>query len=158
MHQWVEITFDCLPLRSVARLDVPLDASPKLAEKILRIKAALEKNGTHNTYYLHNAKCIFRLTNDALLGMIHFRFEGTIFTDSSDLKTQRTELIVTLEKENCDWLNQSVVNWLAETVKHAVMVEFDRYISAGDLQRTRDRLEKIEKSIDDQQGYVGMYL
>ena len=29
MDRWVEISFDCLPLRSVGRLDIPMDASPK---------------------------------------------------------------------------------------------------------------------------------
>jgi hypothetical protein len=27
--RYVEIVFDCLPLRSVGRLDIPIDASPK---------------------------------------------------------------------------------------------------------------------------------
>ncbi len=29
MNRWVEITFDCLPLRTITRFDIPLDASPK---------------------------------------------------------------------------------------------------------------------------------
>ena len=29
MNRFVEITFDCLPLRSIPRLDIPIDASPR---------------------------------------------------------------------------------------------------------------------------------
>ena len=43
MDQWVEIRFDCLPLRSVTRLDIPLDASPKYQAFCHRVKAAIEK-------------------------------------------------------------------------------------------------------------------
>ncbi len=53
--QSVEIAFDCLPLRSVGRLDIPLDASPDFRSRCERIKAAMEKHGTHNSYYLYNA-------------------------------------------------------------------------------------------------------
>ena len=27
MKQWIEISFDCLPLRTIGRLDIPLDAA-----------------------------------------------------------------------------------------------------------------------------------
>ena len=37
----VEITFDCLPLRSVGRLDIPIDASPKYRERCLAIKRSI---------------------------------------------------------------------------------------------------------------------
>jgi hypothetical protein len=158
VEPWVEISFDCLPLRSVSRMDAPLDASPRLAAKFLRIKAAIEAHGAFNTYYLHNALCRFHFTNDASVGSVAFRFEGTIFTDSDDLRALRTDLEVTLDSETCDWLTQSIVAWLAESVRRAVLVEFDRYIAVGDLEKTRARLAKIEKSLDDSQGFVGMYL
>ena len=41
----VDISFDCMPLRSMARLDPPLDASPALAAKYDRIKAAIAEHG-----------------------------------------------------------------------------------------------------------------
>ncbi len=154
----VEIAFDCLPLRSVNRLDAPLDASPKLAAKLLRIKHAIETHGSHNSYYLHNANCRFHLTNDPAIGSVSYKFEGTIFTDPEDSRAIRTELDVTLDRETCDWLNQSIVQWLAESVHRAVVVEFDRYIAAGDLAKTRERLAKIERTLEESQGYVGMYL
>jgi hypothetical protein len=158
MANWVEITFDCIPMRSVSRLDAPLDASPKLAAKLLRLKQAIETHGTHNTYYLHNANCRFHLTNNPEIGSISFDFEGTVFTDSDDLKATRTDLDVTLQSETCNWLNQAVVTWLSESVHRAVIVEFDRYIAAGDLEKTRERLAKIEQTLDESKGFVGMYL
>jgi len=158
MANWVEIAFDCLPLRSVNRLDAPLDASPKLAAKLLRIKQAIETHGTHNTYYLHNATCGFHLTNAPEIGSVAFKFEGTVFTDTDDLRAIRTELDVILDRETCSWLNQTIVQWLAESVHRAVVVEFDRFIAAGDLEKTRERIAKIEQSLDESQGFVGMYL
>jgi len=158
MTTWVEITFDCLPLRSVSRLDAPLDASPKLAAKLLRIKQAIETHGSYNSYYLHNATCRFHLTNDPEIGSIGYKFEGTVFTNPDDSQAIRTELDVTLDRETCDWLNQAIVEWLSESVHRAVVVEFDRYIAAGDLEKTRERLAKIERTLEESQGYVGMYL
>ena len=158
MDRWVEITFDCLPLRNAAMLHVPEEASPKLEEKILRMQQSVEKHGTHNTYYLHNAFCKFHLTNDPSLGVVSFRFEGTLFTDPADCKSLRSDLRVELLEENCSWLNQQVVDWLGETVYRAVLVEFDRYISAGDLQKVRERLSALEKSVEESGGFIGMYL
>ena len=43
MQRWVEVSFDCLPLRSIARLDIPIDASPKYRARCERIKAAMEE-------------------------------------------------------------------------------------------------------------------
>jgi hypothetical protein len=158
MNRWVEISFDCLPLRTVGRLDIPIDASPKYRERCERVKQAIDKHGSHNTYYLYNANCIFHLTNHSELGMIEFRLEGTALTDASDLKTLRCDLAVELVRETCDWLTAPVVKWFEESVPHAVAVEFDRYISAGDLQKAKDRIEKVQAEMEQKGGYVGMYL
>ena len=158
MDRWVEITFDCLPLRSVGRLDVPLDASPKYQLLCERVKAAIEKHGVHNTYFLYNAKCAFHLINDPKQGLIEFEFYGTMFTDSDDMQAERCDLEVELKGETCDWLTQPVVDWFAETVRHATLCEFNHYISAGDLQQTRERIEKIQAASDAADGFVGMYL
>ncbi|MGD9645343.1 MAG: hypothetical protein AB7U73_06495, partial [Pirellulales bacterium] len=80
MPRYVDIEFDCLPLRSVGRLDIPLDASPAYRARCERIKHAIETHGSHNTYFLYNANCKFHLTNDPALGMLEFRFEGTALT------------------------------------------------------------------------------
>jgi len=43
-------------------------------------------------------------------------------------------------------------------VTHAVRVEFDRYIQAGDLKRTIERMEKLRAESDAQGGFLGMGL
>ncbi|MCA9190756.1 MAG: hypothetical protein KDB03_03300 [Planctomycetales bacterium] len=158
LNRWVEIEFDCLPLRSVTSFQVPNDVSPKLAQKFARMKTAVASHGSLNSYYLHNAHCIFRLTNDEQSGMIQFLFEGVVLTNAEDMEARSVELSVTLEKETCSWLNQSIVDWFGETVKHSVLVEFNRYIQAGDLSRTIARLRELEQASDDSGGFVGMYL
>lgn len=157
-HQWVEISFDCLPLRCVSRLDVPIDASPKYQQFCERVKAAIEKHGSHNTYYLYNANCAFHLLNDPTNGVIDFSFAGTALTCQEDILCKVCDLDVHLDRETCDWLNQTVVNWFAESVPRAVTCEFNRYIEAGDLQRAKDRVEQIQQQCDDSGGFVGMYL
>ena len=158
MSSSVEISFDCLPLRSVGRLDIPLDASPKYRQRCERIKAALQKHGSHNSYYLYNALCSFRLTNDDAVGMIQLSFEGTLLTDADDRRAERCDLEIELKNETCDWLTEPVVCWFRETVQHAVAVEFNRFIAAGDLAKTTQRIEKIRAESDDAGGFVGMYL
>lgn len=157
-HKPVDIAFDCLPLRSVTRLDPPLDASPGLVAKWERIKKAISEHGTHNTYYLHNAHCRFFVTNDPNCGMISFKFEGVLFTDENDASARSASLQVTLDQENVSWLEQHVVRWFSESVSHAVCAEFDRYIGAGDPDRTRKRMEQLQQLIEQTGGFVGMHL
>jgi len=156
--RWVEIEFDCLPLRTVTRLDIPIDASPKYRARCERIKAALEKHGSHNTYYLYNASCQYHLVNSPNTGTIEFSFEGTVVTNQTDDRCQHCDLMVELAKETCDWLTQPISEWFAETVSHSLAVEFDRYIQVGDLEKTRQRLKQIEAASDESDGFVGMYL
>lgn len=158
MNRWVDITFDCLPLRSITRLDVPLDASPKYQAFCERLKAAIARHGTHNAYYLHNAKCIYRLLNDEERGSVVFKFEGTVLTDEDDKSCKTCDLDVELSAETCDWLTEPVVNWFRDTVRRSVAVEFDHYIRAGDLGKTKERIERIQQESDDSGGFVGMYL
>ena len=158
MNQWVEIAFDCLPLRSVSRFDAPLDADQSTHEKAKRIKAAVETHGSHNTYYLHNADCVFHFTNDKSKGRVEFAFEGVVCTCPKDQTAVSASLSIDLRKEDCSWLNQAIVDWLKETVQHAVLVEFNRFIEAGDLRRTADRIAALEREMEDRQGFVGMYL
>lgn len=154
----VDIAFDCIPLRSLARLDPPLDASPGLVAKYDRIKAAIGEHGTFNSYYLHNAFCRFFVTNEPQNGMIGFTFEGVVFTDDSDSKARHASLQVTLDKETCPWLEQHVVKWFEETVSQAVIVEFNRYIGVGDPEQTKKRLQQLERAVEDGGGFVGMHL
>lgn len=158
MNRWVEIQFDCLPLRSIDRLDIPMDASPKFQQHCLRVKAAMEKHGSHNTYYLHNAQCTYHLLNHPVDGMIQFRFHGTVMTDAEDLHTKASDLEVELVKETCTWLSEPIVNWFQETVQRSVAVEFDHYIQAGDLKKTEERIAKIKQESESDEGFMGMYL
>ena len=157
-HRWVEISFDCLPLRSIGRLDIPIDASPKYRQRCERIKQAIDKHGAHNTYYLYNALCVFHLLNKDGVGEIEFRFDGTVLTDTMDSRCESCDVTAELSRETCDWLTEPIVEWFRETVARAVAVEFDRYIHAGDLQRAKERIEKILATSDDAGGFVGMYL
>ncbi len=158
MEHYVDITFDCLPLRSVGRLDVPIDAPPEDVALIERIRQAVEKHGLHNSYYLYRAKCVFRLTNDRDVGMLEFGFDGTVLTDPDDRETRGCDLRVKLQRETCDWLTETVVEWFAETVTRAVHLEFDRYIAAGDLEKTIERMEKLQSESDAHGGFLGMGL
>lgn len=158
MGRFVEIGFDCLPLRSVGRLDIPLDASPKYQERCRRIKHAIETHGSHNSYYLYNADCTFHLTNDEARGMLEFRFEGTVLTDEADEKTLSRALDVELVRETCDWLTEPIVHWFLETVPRAVQVEFDQYIAAGDLEKAHERAQQAQAQMESAGGYLGMFL
>src|SRR5512145_240882 len=99
MNPAVDISFDCIPLRSVERLDVPVDATPEQKELGTRIRAAVKRHGVFNTFYLCNAKCVFRLTNHPEVGMLSFDFEGTVMTDQEDRKTVGCDLAVELKQE-----------------------------------------------------------
>jgi hypothetical protein len=158
MTRYVDIMFDCLPLRSIGRMDIPLDASPKYRARCERIKHALALHGSHNTYYLYNGSCSFHLTNQAEVGTLEFGFDGTALTDESDQKTARCDLSVELARETCDWLTEPIVCWFQETVPRSVAVEFDRYIAAGDLAQTVERIARLQAETEGRGGFVGMYL
>ena len=155
---WVEVEFDCLPLRSITRMDAPIDASPKYEQFVLRVKAAIENHGSHNVYYLHGGLCRYHLTNDPNLGMVEFSFEGAVLTDTKDVKTRALDLTVELSKETCSWLTEPLVNFMSESVQRAVMVEFDRYIDAGDLKKTEERIRALNEQSEAEGGFLGMYL
>ena len=158
MNRWVEISFDCLPMRSITRLDVPIDASPKYQAKCQRIIDAIARHGAHNSYYLHNAKAVYHLTNSETVGMLEFEFEGTLLTDAKDERAETSVLTTQLVRETCDWLTEPIVAWFETTIARSVGIEFDRYIAAGDLERTKERIAQLEESQDEAGGFVGMYL
>jgi hypothetical protein len=158
MTRWVEISFDCLPLRSVASFAPPVDASRQEAELYRRLRMAAQKHGIHNAYYLHGGKCVFHLTNNEQIGMLNFRFDGVTLTDEKDMNTPECELEVELVGDTCDWLVDSVVKWFAESVSRAVKIEFDRFIAAGDLDKTVERLERLQAESDAKGGYLGLGL
>jgi len=155
---YVEIQFDCLPLRSIPRVDIPWDAPPESRARYQRVLDAVARHGLHNSYYLHNAHCTFHLTNDPKAGTVEFEFEGTVLTDAEDTRTRGSDLEIQLGRETCDWLTQSAVQWLTQSVRRAVEVEFDRFIAAGDLERTKQRIAAMQAQSDAGGGFLGMGL
>ena len=158
MEPKVDIQFDCVPLRTMRTLNVPDDASPKFRQLVSRIQKAIETHGTLNSYYVHRAHCTFYFTNDPLVGMVRFELEGTLLTDKEDQATRHCHLQIHLAQETCPWLNEGVVNWLTESVRQAMRVEFDRYVAAGDLSKAEARLKEIQAASDAAGGFLGMYL
>jgi len=154
----VSITFDCTPLRGVQRAEISPDVSPGFRARIERLHAAVAKHGSRNTYYLTNATCTFRFTNDPDIGWVEFAVEGTVLTDETDSRTVGSDLTVKLAKETCDWLTQPAVAWLANSAQRAVEIEFDRYIAAGDLSRALARLAREQAASDAAGGFLGMNL
>ncbi len=154
----VAIAFECTPLRTVPRLDIPLDASPGYRARLERLQRAVGRHGTRNTYYLTAGSCTFQFTNDPAVGWTRFTFEGTVLTDDTDARTIGSDLTVELADETCDWLTQPAVEWLRLSVKHAVETEFDRYIAAGDLSRALERLAREQAASDAAGGFLGMNL
>jgi hypothetical protein len=130
----IDIAFDCLPLRSVGRLDVPLDASDELRHRAGLIKGAIENFGAERTYYLYNARCVFRFANSEIEGICRFRFEGVVRTDEGDRQGADAALEIHLVSETCGGLPRLVKEWLFERVRDAACLEFDRFLAAGHLQ------------------------
>ena len=158
MNRWVEITFRCLPLRSVASLAPPVDATDEIAAMFRKLRAAGRKHGFYNTYYLHEGRCVFHVTNHEQIGTLEYAFEGTVLTDAEDLHTLLCDLEARLTGEVCDWLVTPVADWFAESVREAVKIEFDRFIAAGDLSKTIERMQEIQAESDARGGFLGAWL
>lgn len=157
MEPQVDIAFDCLPLRSVGRVDIPLDASPEFRARLEHLKRAIDAHGMQNTYFLYNSRCIYHLANSDIEGMLRFSFEGTVVTDLSDAKAERADLDVELVGETCGGVPAVVHEWFCGAVERAVLVEFDRFIAAGKLS---DRVQELERlaMLAEGAAYAGMNL
>ncbi|HEX5471437.1 MAG TPA: hypothetical protein VFW73_06100 [Lacipirellulaceae bacterium] len=157
MDSFVDIEFDCLPLRSVARVDVPLDASPAFCARCEQLQQAIEAHHGENAYFLYNTRCNFRLANSDIENMLRFSFDGTLITDRSDCKAERAALNVELVAETCGGVPSLVMDWFRAAVVRAVLVEFDRFIEAGRLAERVGQLGNID-GIADVAGFAGMNL
>lgn len=133
MEPFVDIEFDCLPLRLVGRVDVPLDASFAFRARLEHLQRAIDKHGASNGYFLYNTRCVYRLANSDIENMARFTFEGTVVTDLSDRQAEQADLDVELVAETCGGLPPAVLAWFQQAVKRAVLIEFDRFIAAGSL-------------------------
>jgi hypothetical protein len=146
MQPVVDIAFDCLPLRSVGRVDIPLDASPGYRARGERLARAIEQHGTENAYFLYNTRCVYRLANSDIDNMLRFSFDGVVLTDSSDAKAARADLAIELRSETTGPLFPDVLAWFRRVVERAVLIEFDHFIAAG-------RLDDLHAEAND---YMGM--
>jgi hypothetical protein len=155
MQSVVDIAFDCLPLRSVARVDVPIDASPAFRARCQRLKQAIEAHGGENAYFLFNTRCTYRLANSDIDNMLRFSFDGTLLTDRSDGKSDRADLNVILVAETCGGVPAAALDWLRGVIERAVLIEFDRFIDAGRLAERVHQLGTVD-SIADVAGFAGM--
>jgi hypothetical protein len=153
----VDIAFDCLPLRCVGRVDVPLDASPTYRARVERLKRAIETHGVANAYFLYNSRCVYRFANSDIDGMLRFSFEGTLLTDRSDAKAERADLAIELVSETCGGIPAMVVEWFCGAVERAVLIEFDRFIAAGSLAERMGQLGKLSQ-LADLADFAGMNL
>jgi hypothetical protein len=133
MKPVVEIAFDCLPLRSIGRVDVPLDASPEYRARGERLQQAIEKHGRENAYFLYNTRCVYRLANSDIDNMLRFTFDGVLLTDRSDAKAASADLAIELQSETCGPLSPEVLAWFRGVVERAVLIDFDHFIAAGQL-------------------------
>lgn len=148
MDGFVDISFACLPLRSVGRLDVPIDASGVYRIRYERLRTAIAEFGLERTYYLYDAHCTFRFANSEIEGMVRFNFEGIVRTDAGDAITEQVQLETELVSETCGGVPDGVQQWLHTRVERAVAIEFDRFISAGQLGNRTEELGQIERLSD----------
>jgi hypothetical protein len=155
MEPHVDIAFDCLPLRAVGRVDVPIDASPAFRARCERLKHAVETHGVANAYFLYNARCVYRLANSDVEGMLRFTFEGTVLTDRGDVKAERADLAIELVGDTCGGVPAEVVAWFCRVIERAVLIEFDRFIAAGQLAERVGQLGQVER-LSDVADFAGM--
>lgn len=112
MADHVDIVFDCIPLRGVAQLRPPLDASADQRQRCERIAEAIKRHGSERAYWLENAHCTFHLANSEMVGAVRFEFSGVALTDAGDARTERVELSVRLAAETCGGVPAAVGRWL----------------------------------------------
>ena len=155
MQPVVDIAFDCLPLRSVGRVDVPLDASPAFRARCERLQRAIDAYGAENAYFLYNTRCVYRLANSDIDNMLRFSFDGVLLTDRSDAKADRADLAIELRSETCGHITPEVLAWFRCVVERAVLIEFDHFIAAGRLEQRMKDLGQVD-SIADVSDFAGM--
>ncbi len=155
MTAFVDIAFNCLPLRSVGRVDVPLDASPAFRARCERLQRAVDAFGTENAYFLYNTRCVYRFANSDIDNMLRFSFDGVLLTDRSDAKADRAELKIELTSQTCGPLSPEVLAWFRPVVERAVLIEFDHFIAAGKLAERVSELGQVA-SVADVSDFAGM--
>ena len=160
MAQNVNIVFECLPLGRVSHAGMPLDASDEQRALWRRFRAAMNKHGRENTYFLYNADCTFRLSNrnsETNSEFVRFLFEATVRTDAMDERPIEIDLACQLADSDFEQpLAPEVLEFFQEAVRRAVLVEFQHFINAGNLKRTLAQREQLLREWDRNRGFVGM--
>ena len=157
MEPVVDISFDCLPLRSVNRVDVPIDASPAFRARCEHLQRAIGAHDSQNAYFLYNTQCSYHLANSEIANMLRFSFDGTVLTDRSDCQAEQADLAIELVAETCGGVSAAALEWLRGVVERAVIVEFERFIEAGHLSARVDALGRVE-NIRSVSGFDGLGL
>ena len=156
MPDAVTIVFDCLPFRLVGHAGLPLDASEEQQALWRRFRAAMNKHGPANTYFLYNADCTFRLTNGPG-GLMRFIFEATVRTDERDQRPVDIDLVSQLADTDFHQpVAPAVLDFFRQAVRRAVLDEFQHFIDAGNLKRALAEKEHILREWDRNRGFVGM--
>ena len=78
-----------------------------------------------------------------------------MLTDRSDCKAEQADLAIELIAETCGGVPPAALDWLKGVVKRAVLVEFDRFISAGQLAERVAELGTVD-SLTTIGGFAGM--
>jgi hypothetical protein len=151
----VDIAFDCLPLRSIGRVDIPIDASPAYRARCEQLLQAIATHGNTNAYYLYNTRCVYRLANSDIDNMLRFTFDGTLVTDRSDGRADHADLDVRLVSQTCGDMPVEVLAWFHRVVHQAVLIEFNHFIAAGSLAAQVEKLGTVD-SVHDIAGFSGM--
>jgi len=87
--------------------------------------------------------------------MLRFTFDGTVLTDRSDGQAERADLTIDLAAETCGGVPPAALEWLKWVVSKAILVEFDRFIAAGQLAQRLADLGQVE-SLSSLSGFAGM--
>lgn len=115
----------------------------------------MDAHHAQNAYFLYNTRCVFRLANSDVENMLRFTFEGTVLTDHSDVQAREADLNIELAAETCGGLPPEVLVWFRSVVKRTVLIEFDRFITAGQLAQHVTKIGTVE-SIDQLPSFSGM--
>ena len=78
-----------------------------------------------------------------------------VLTDRSDRQAERADLTIQLVAETCGGVPTAAIEWLQGVVERAVLVEFDRFIAAGQLASRVAELGEVEKLVA-VSGFAGM--
>jgi hypothetical protein len=120
------------------------------------LQQAIAQHGADNAYFLYNTRCVFRLANSDVHNMLRFTFEGTVKTDRGDCQATAADLRIELAAETCGGPPPAeVLAWFRRVVERAVLIEFNRFIAAGQLAHRVAQVGQVER-IGELPGFAGL--